>query len=138
MLSKLKRYAPDSFRPIVWVLLVVSCIFNVLSVKHYTRGPLLDDSGFSPSCSRAIPACSADQVPTAAVYVGDDYPNELPIRMDDIEMDFEEMHPDFKYSQTGFDAWLEWHAMDHFPRAHGFVKLGPGSKLFDSRASRAC
>ena len=46
---KLKRYTPDSFRPIVWVLLAVSCTFNVLSVKHYTRGPLLDDSGFSRS-----------------------------------------------------------------------------------------
>lgn len=43
-------------------------------------------------------------------------------------MDFEEMHPDFAYSQTGFDAWLEWHAMDHFPRAHGFVKLGRNSE----------
>ena len=135
MLSKLKQYTPESFRPIVWVVLIVSCFFNVLSVKHYARGPLLDDSGFSMSCSHLSQHARFTAI--AVGYIGDDYPNELPIRLDDIEMDFEVMHPDFKYSQTGFDAWLEWHAMDHFPRAHGFVKLGPDSKLSHSSADHA-
>lgn len=49
MLSKLTRHTPETFKPIVWVLLAISCTLNVLSVKHYTRGPLLDDSGFSKS-----------------------------------------------------------------------------------------
>ncbi|KZT63843.1 hypothetical protein DAEQUDRAFT_770243 [Daedalea quercina L-15889] len=110
MLSNLKRHSPQSFRPAVWVLLLISCIFNVLSVKHYRRGPVLDDSRYS--------------------YVDDDYPNELPLRLDTIEMDFEDTSVDGAYSQTGFDAWLEWHALDHFPRAHGFVKLGPDGRDF--------
>jgi len=110
MLPKLKQLFPESLRSIIWLLIAVSCVFNLLSVKHYSRGRFLDDSRYS--------------------YVGDDFPNELPIRLDNVEMDFESVSGDNWYSQTGFDAWLQWHALDHFPRAHGFVKLGPEGRQF--------
>ncbi|TFY69821.1 hypothetical protein EVJ58_g199 [Rhodofomes roseus] len=110
MNPKLQYLFPKSFQPIVWVLLLVSCVFNLLSVKHFTHGPILDDSRYS--------------------YAGDDYPSELPIRLDAVEMDFEDVSGDSWYSQTGFDAWLQWHALDHFPRAHGFVELGRDRRQF--------
>ncbi|PCH33000.1 hypothetical protein WOLCODRAFT_61848 [Wolfiporia cocos MD-104 SS10] len=63
-------------------------------------------------------------------YIGQEFPSELPLRLGNVAMSFETMPMNGHYSQTGFNAWLEWHAIDHFPKAHGFVALGANGRQF--------
>jgi hypothetical protein len=63
-------------------------------------------------------------------YVGDDHPTELPLRLDNVAMTFENTE---HYKTAGPFAWLEWQSLNHFPKSFGSVHLGPnGKSLFPS------
>jgi len=57
-----------------------------------------------------------------AAYIGDDHPTELPLRLDTVALTFNSSE---HYSTSGITAWSEWNSLDHFPRGHGFIRLGP-------------
>ncbi|PCH45056.1 hypothetical protein WOLCODRAFT_133473 [Wolfiporia cocos MD-104 SS10] len=59
-------------------------------------------------------------------YIGQEFPLELPLQLRNVTMSFETMPMNDHYSQTGFSAWLEWHAINHFLKAHGFF----GTSMF--------
>lgn len=98
------------FRKAALCALTISSLVNLLAIRSIQKGPTVDDSAYS--------------------YIGDDFPTELPIVLDTVEMVFEDFAPDGHFSQTGLNSWLEWHAVDYFPRAHGFVSLGPQGRQF--------
>ncbi|KAG1735271.1 uncharacterized protein EDB91DRAFT_1295469, partial [Suillus paluster] len=60
-------------------------------------------------------------------YIDDDHPTELPLRLDTVALTFNSTE---RYSTSGTKAWLEWNSLDHFPRGHGFVRLGPNGRAF--------
>ncbi|KAG1728838.1 uncharacterized protein EDB91DRAFT_1228182 [Suillus paluster] len=60
-------------------------------------------------------------------YIDDDHPTELPLRLDTVALTFNSTE---HYSTSGLMAWLEWNSLDHFPRGHGFVRLGPNGRAF--------
>ncbi|KDQ06587.1 hypothetical protein BOTBODRAFT_39499 [Botryobasidium botryosum FD-172 SS1] len=60
-------------------------------------------------------------------YVGDDYPNQLPIHLDSVGLS----HWDSEhYPLSSHRAFIEWQSMDFFPRSFGFVRLGPNGRKF--------
>ena len=61
-----------------------------------------------------------------AAYIGDNHPTELPLYLDTVAMSFNSTE---HYSTSGIMAWSEWNSLDHFPRGHGFVRLGPNGTL---------
>ena len=68
-----------------------------------------------------------------AAYIGDDHPTELPLRLDTVAMTFNSTE---HYSTSGIMAWSEWNSLDHFPRGHGFVRLGPNGTLSSPLSAR--
>lgn len=69
-----------------------------------------------------------------AAYIGDNHPTELPLYLDTVAMTF---NSTAHYSTSGIMAWSEWNSLDHFPRGHGFVRLGPnGTLLFFNECVR--
>jgi hypothetical protein len=61
-----------------------------------------------------------------AAYIGDNHPTELPLYLDTVAMTFNSTE---HYSTSGIMAWSEWNSLDHFPKGHGFVRLGPNGTL---------
>jgi len=110
MLPYLASVRVDKLRTLSLCVLAVSSLVNIFAMRRVTTRMSVDDSQYT--------------------YIDDDFPTELPLHLDTVAMDFEDYAKDHHYSQTGFTSWLEWHAIDHFPRAHGFVDLGPSGRQF--------
>lgn len=115
------------FRKAALCALTISSLVNLLAIRSIQKGPTVDDSAYSTHRTLDT-ALDLSSVPITG-YIGDDFPTELPIVLDTVEMVFEDFAPDGHFSQTGLNSWLEWHAVDYFPRAHGFVSLGPQGTL---------
>ncbi|EGN98534.1 hypothetical protein SERLA73DRAFT_183584 [Serpula lacrymans var. lacrymans S7.3] len=107
MLKTIRRYFYDDQRAFMVVALIASVLFNVLAVRRLSSKHTVDDSQYS--------------------YVGDDHPTELPIRLDSVAMTFENTD---RYGTAGTMSWYDWHSLDHFPKGHGFVRLGPDGRIF--------
>ncbi|KAG2038462.1 hypothetical protein BDR03DRAFT_1009911 [Suillus americanus] len=60
-------------------------------------------------------------------YIGEDHPTELPLRLDTVALKFNNTE---HYGTSDVTSWAEWKSLDHFPRGHGFVRLGPNGRLF--------
>jgi len=65
-------------------------------------------------------------------YEGDDYPTELPIRLDTVALKVEDSNV---FSLTNPGTRGAWQSMHAFPRAYGFVQLGPKSAYSPSLTS---
>ncbi|EIM83719.1 uncharacterized protein STEHIDRAFT_62414, partial [Stereum hirsutum FP-91666 SS1] len=57
----------------------------------------------------------------------DDYPNRLPLYVPPVALVFEDSE---KFGISDLDAWGEWRTTDSFPKANGFVRLGPNGRPF--------
>ncbi|KIM89628.1 hypothetical protein PILCRDRAFT_1964 [Piloderma croceum F 1598] len=110
MLKHLNYWFSNKSRTFVLASLAVSLLFNVLTMRRVARSGLVDDSQYS--------------------YIGDDHPTELPLRLDNVAMKFEDMAQGNHYSISGVYAWLDWHSLDYFPKGPGFVRLGPNGRQF--------
>ncbi|KAG2362352.1 hypothetical protein BDR07DRAFT_1609564 [Suillus spraguei] len=84
----------------------ISIILNILTILRLQHKPV-DDRQYT--------------------YIGDDYPIELPLDLEIVALTFEDSK---YYSTSGLSAWSEWDLLDHFPKGHGFVRLGPNGRLF--------
>jgi len=110
MLEHISKRWRRTIRNVALCALAISSLVNILAFRRIKKTISIDDSQYS--------------------YVGDDFPTELPLRLDTVEMAFEDVAPNNSYRQADLFSWLEWHAIDHFPRAHGFVSLGPDGRKF--------
>ncbi|KAG2034736.1 hypothetical protein BDR03DRAFT_964381 [Suillus americanus] len=106
MLNNLTRRAADVLRVLWPTALAISILLNILTMLRL-QSPSLDDGQYT--------------------YIGDDYPTELPLRLDTVALKFNSSE---HYSTSGDMAWSDWKSLDHFPHGHGFVQLGPNGRSF--------
>ncbi|KAG1861300.1 hypothetical protein F4604DRAFT_1587943 [Suillus subluteus] len=106
MLNSFTR-RPSEILRIFWPsALIISILLNILTMLRLQPASL-DDREYS--------------------YIGEDYPTELPLRLDTVALKFNESD---HYGTSDEKAWAEWKSLDHFPHGHGFVRLGPDRRLF--------
>ncbi|KAG1735298.1 uncharacterized protein EDB91DRAFT_1144782 [Suillus paluster] len=107
MLHSLKRRSSEILRIFGPSAFVISILLNILTILR-VQNRSVDDRKYT--------------------YIDDDYPTELPLRLDTIAMTFNSTD---HYSTSGIMVWFEWNSLDHFPRDwHGFVRLGPDGRVF--------
>ncbi|KAG1847634.1 hypothetical protein DFJ58DRAFT_891355 [Suillus subalutaceus] len=109
MLNSFTRRTSEILR-IFWPsALIISILLNILTMLRLQPASL-DDRQYS--------------------YIGEDYPTELPLRLDTVALKFNDSDHLDHYGIVGERAWSEWKSLDHFPHGHGFVRLGPDGRLF--------
>ncbi|TFK55864.1 hypothetical protein OE88DRAFT_671584 [Heliocybe sulcata] len=93
--------------PVALAALFISTCINLLAVRRLRGQKDFDDSHFS--------------------YLGEDYPTHLPIYLPSVALTIEDTT---HFGISDPDAWPEWRSTDYFPRANGFVRLGPMGRPF--------
>jgi len=120
MHSRLKRRPSQILRVFVPFALAISVLFNILTILRL-KLTSADNRQYSMSLSSLLSSSMVFNIFDAA-YIDDDHPTELPLHLDTVALTFNSSE---YYSTSGLLAWSEWNSLDHFPRGHGFVRLGP-------------
>ncbi|KAG1823583.1 uncharacterized protein BJ212DRAFT_692995 [Suillus subaureus] len=100
MLNSLTRRSSEILRVFWHGALAISISLNILTMFRL-QPTFVDDGQYT--------------------YIGEDHPTELPLRLDTVALTFNGLE---HYGTSDIMAWSDWKSLDHFPRGHGFVRLG--------------